>query len=664
MSTKTTFKRIALVAVASLGLGVLTSVTPANAAGSATVGSIYVSKYSVESGWASRTASLTSLTNSSTVTLVAGTNSNFVAGDIGKGLFSLDKGYLGTIAAYTQAAGGAAGSVTLNANSAIAVTAATDVYVGTVAATKTASTIINADGINAMTATAGSAAAILVRLSTAEGTSTTAKTRAVIDNAGQVGLSSAIGTASLTNSFVPFTVPSQVGTYSMTVGYSSDASFDANVTKQLEVKFTLTVTAAADLSLGASTAFMTEPSANGSTASSTTNAIARSASKAANTGIAQILVTLLKSDGTADTSAHTITADVSGVGYVSVNQTANTPGTPTTRSATTAAGASVNYVHINSDGTAGTGTVTVSVTHAVTGVKSVLGTFSYTSYGDVSKIEVSKKNFTIGKAGSTTGAAVTARTQTGEVTNKGALTAGTTTPAFIVKATDSAGNVASISAANTTVPTVTSSDATVISSGTCAKDDGSSTTYSSGSGNGYYNCSFTAASSAKSGSKATLTIKTVNPADTATYLTTTLDVTVGGTVSKEKLSFDKSSYAPGEGMIVTRTATDASGNPVADGTASPAISFTKSVGGTSPAAGFYVGGKSNSSDGTDPKTVFAPSVSGTFSALATGTDTAATALSAEATVAGSNDALLNSLIKKINDLSKLVAKIQKKLGVK
>ncbi len=33
MSTKTTFKRIALVAVAALGFGVLTSVAPASAAG-------------------------------------------------------------------------------------------------------------------------------------------------------------------------------------------------------------------------------------------------------------------------------------------------------------------------------------------------------------------------------------------------------------------------------------------------------------------------------------------------------------------------------------------------------------------------------------------------------------------------------------------------------
>jgi len=38
MSTKTTFKRVALVAVAALGLGVLTSVAPATAAQSAVTG--------------------------------------------------------------------------------------------------------------------------------------------------------------------------------------------------------------------------------------------------------------------------------------------------------------------------------------------------------------------------------------------------------------------------------------------------------------------------------------------------------------------------------------------------------------------------------------------------------------------------------------------------
>ena len=55
MSTKTTFKRIALVAVASLGFGVLTSVAPASAATALTAGSTGTgTRYSVNGiniGW-------------------------------------------------------------------------------------------------------------------------------------------------------------------------------------------------------------------------------------------------------------------------------------------------------------------------------------------------------------------------------------------------------------------------------------------------------------------------------------------------------------------------------------------------------------------------------------------------------------------------------------
>jgi hypothetical protein len=67
MSTKTTFKRIALVAVASLGFGVLTSVAPASAAVSdnanITVGALTVANasgrvgvgYSATSAWSQTT---------------------------------------------------------------------------------------------------------------------------------------------------------------------------------------------------------------------------------------------------------------------------------------------------------------------------------------------------------------------------------------------------------------------------------------------------------------------------------------------------------------------------------------------------------------------------------------------------------------------------------
>ena len=442
-----------------------------------------------------------------------------------------------------------------------------------------------------------------------------------------------------------------------------------SVTGVSTVKATATVTygATPELSFGLSTAFMTTPSTGGSSASSTTNAVARSAVKTLQTPISQVKVTLLKSDGNADTRAHAVTATVAGSGMVLVDTNENTPGTAT-RTSTNSSAASVRYVHINADGTAGAGTITVSVTHAVTGVTTGLGVFTVTSYGDATKIAVSTTNFTIGKSGGDeTGAAATTRNSTGEVTNAGALTNNTTTPAFIIKATDANGNVASL-ASN---PTIVSSDLTVVSSGTCATDGGLDTTYSSSIlGYGYYNCSFTTAATAKSGNKATLTVRTPDPADSTVYLTTTFAVTVGGTIgtATETLSFDKLSYTNGEQLVVTRAATDSSGNPVADGTVAPQVTFNKGVGGTATIpAGFYVGGKSANATSVAKSTTFAPSTPGKFTALATSGNTAATALTATASVTDANDGLLtqiDALNAKIVALNALIAKIMKKLGVK
>jgi hypothetical protein len=84
--------------------------------------------------------------------------------------------------------------------------------------------------------------------------------------------------------------PTVTGAYVMTVWNDQNADGVVNVTEAVQT-ISLTITAAATLATTLSTAFMTEPSANGATASSTTNAIARSAYKTVNTGIAQIKVT-------------------------------------------------------------------------------------------------------------------------------------------------------------------------------------------------------------------------------------------------------------------------------------------------------------------------------------------------------------------------------------
>jgi hypothetical protein len=458
-------------------------------------------------------------------------------------------------------------------------------------------------------------------------------------------------------------VPTVVGTYSVTVWHDA-ASLGAINATEAQQTITLTITAAATLATTLSTAFMTEPSASGASASSTTNAIARSAYKTVNTGIAQIKVTLNKSDGTADTAANTVTATVTGAGFVSVDVTANTPGTPATRTATNSAGAQIRYVHINSDGTAGSGTVTVSVTGAVSGVTTTIGTFSYTSYDDVVALAVTTTNATIGKAGSTTGRSIAARTVAGNLLG---VTDGTSTvPAFIVKATDSAGRAATAVAAPSVVSLTSPAVAT---GGTCTLDDGAlpTTASSSTNGIGFYNCNFASFSGAKSGEKATLTIRIADPADATKYISTTFDVTIGGSISSEVLSFDKTAYASGEAMVITRTAKDSSGNPVFDGAAVPAVSFSKAVGGTAPAAGFYRLGASASSTSAATSSVFAPVSPGAFNAVATSSATGTPTITASASVTDANAGLLtqiDALNAKIVALNALIAKIMKKLGVK
>ena len=358
---------------------------------------------------------------------------------------------------------------------------------------------------------------------------------------------------------------------------------------------------------------------------------------AATTQIATIQVLLLNSNGTAATQGNTITASVAGAGLVLVNNSgAAANGTARSSSyATTVGSENVAWVHVNTDGTSGEGTITVSVTDAVTGATTVLGTKSVSSWGSVAKLEVSTSNYAIGRAGFTTGAAAANRTA---ATSVGSSTAAatvvvqgdgtqTTTPAFIVKATDSVGGLVNIPSA---VPAVVSSDATVSSGGTCVLDTAGAA--SAGDGYGFYNCSFSIVPTATSGSKATLTIRVLNPAraaGTVSYITTTYDVSVGGSpaTGTETLSFDKATYAPGEAMVVTRTAVDSAGNPVFDGATAPGVTFTKAITG-SLAATTYVGGK-RASSATAP-TVFAPAVSGAFEAYMTANSLAR--VSATATV--------------------------------
>jgi trimeric autotransporter adhesin len=386
------------------------------------------------------------------------------------------------------------------------------------------------------------------------------------------------------------------------------------------------------LSAGTSTAFMAGPTDVAATA--TTNAVPRSAARAAGTAIATVVVTLRDNTGALDARANTVRATVTGVGFVSVGGTAQPNGS--LRTATDATAQSERIVRIFSDGTAGTGSVAITATDARTGASIALGTFTVTSTGAQASIAVSTTRYTIGRAGFTTGAAATAAgtawvTATAATTLSPNTTDVISTPAFVVVVRDSAGNPVTASA----TPTVTSSDPLVSTGGTCALDDGSSATFSSSTnGIGFYNCSFSTVATAVSGAKATLTISIPNPASTTGgTLDATYAITVGGAVATHTLALNKATYEQGEGMTITRTAVDASGNPVYDGIIAPAVSFNRAIGGTAPGAAFYVGGTTQSNNALGAATVFAPTSAGEFTATITGRVAAAAAtITAKATV--------------------------------
>jgi len=493
----------------------------------------------------------------------------------------------------------------------------------------TTSKVVSSKGISAISATVGDT--ITLAVTAVGGTFVTSDTIKVVNrgfgnlvNATAVGATIADGS---NETVTAFTVPSVPGTYTLDVfWYSEGTSAPAT---DLSTSVTLTVAAGTTYSNSFSSALM---AAGGSTApTTTTDALPVSASKTASADEAALIKVSIKDSANADmASGNTISATVNGPGYVTWLSTAadesgetSCSATPTYsavigRSVTAQAVDALGFFAVCADGTTGTSTITISITNAA-GVTSTLATKTVTFYGSVASISVHAKNFTHGKAGGGT---------TGSATGAGTSDTITYMPAFVIAQKDSSGTLATGSAVSVNVGT-----STVVTSGACAQDNDAD--YGTGSV-GYWGCSFTTSSAAKSGDKATLTIRMTDPADSTKYLTTTVDVTVGGSVAKEVISFDKSSYSAGEAMVVTITATDSAGNPAYDGAASPALTGSKAVGGSLPTASYYVQGKKATTAGA----LWAPAIGGDFTVVGTGTDAAATALSATVSIEGDQSSSL------------------------
>ena len=698
MSTKTSFKRIALVAASALAIAGFSAV-PAHAA-IASVGSITntggTGGADAQSGFAAYTitASFTTpavaatITVTPTLTVTPSSGASAVTVVSGHGVVITPTGGTHTTPGAVNGTTGAVALVndgTIGTATTITYAITPDVtgtYALSLAAASTGNTITNAPLTYTLTITKnGTATAIAIaNTTTDDGVALSASKRTsnpVMDTlqisafevvAGSsvvlhltavggtfdIGDSTRVSMSNATSNFglvvaahtnavtiagaedpLPaFIAPSVAGTYTLSVqtDNTTDGIGGFATATDLTTSVTMVVVAASGFSAGTSSAFANDAVL---TATADTDDTI-SGTKTVNNQAGNITVIAKNADGTICATC-TVGGFVIGQGKLTV--ATNTTLVTSVTSATAVGGAAavrsltpnavdgtlgVADIAVWSDGTAGTGVVHITVTTAA-GVETEIATKNVVFFGSAAKLEVSAQPFKILAAGG-----ATSGVKTGLVS--AATTTLATSPAFVVKVTDSAGNAVGGLTASLTG---TSSDAAVVAAVTNNEGVLANDANATWGGNGHYVFNATSSNSATSGKTATVTISMTDPADATKKLSTTVTFTIGGSVAKEVISTDKTSYAAGEQMLVTITATDKSGNPVADGTASPALAFNKQVGGSFGASAYAAGKRTNSAN-----TLFAPSIGGDLLLTGTGTDTAKTAITSTVSVEGDSSSSL------------------------
>jgi len=388
--------------------------------------------------------------------------------------------------------------------------------------------------------------------------------------------------------------PQKAGTYVWTV-FTTATNSAGVLVNSVSTTWTVTVTARGTTADGTSTSWLRQATAAASTYAGDSQALA-SATASSTTPRFTIHTDLNNTLGVsdADNAADSVTVVATGQAYVCISATESCQARSQTQSVT---GGTAIATYIYSTGTAGTATVTITALNA-----GLTWTKTLTFYGTVATAEIGTAKYKIARTG-------------------GFETAGM----FTVLLKDSGGRAVPGAAV-----AIESDALTQIASGSCADADGLDT-------DGVYLCSLTSSALSTSGGKATVTAVYTNPV-TLAEVTTTYAVTLGGGVSTVVLSTDKATYEPGERMVVTATAKDASGNPVYDGLSGPTLTANKSLGGTL-SMNVYVNGVSTSQARSSTTglvstrdVIFAPAASGKFRIAGLAGDAASTQISVEATV--------------------------------
>ena len=408
--------------------------------------------------------------------------------------------------------------------------------------------------------------------------------------------------------------PKKAGTYTITVFSQVSESGAALVSATPSVTWTVTVTEPSRKAEASSTVTLrngdqdnTNSYYNGTAEGTDSQTLRAASGDTLDTTPEFSLVVNQKSLTSTNTARESYTVTVTGEAFVTTSSATSRPvsgESDAVKSLTVAhpVAGTPSEVFIWSTGTAGTATITVTTVSGLT-----LATKTVTFYGDVASLSVMSTY--IQK----------------KIVRAGGFTSGTL---FYVEAKDAAGN--RVRGVN---PAIVSSDVSVITSGSCTDLSGVTT-------DGIHTCTVTSAVGSTSGQKATLTIRTLDPAraaGTTSYLTATYEVSLGGSVATEVITLDKTSYSPGEWMVVTVTAKDASGNPVFDDAAAPSLNANKALGGTL-AMSSYLGGVATSSSRssttglvTNSQNLGSPAASGTFIISGLSTNASATPISVTGT---------------------------------
>jgi trimeric autotransporter adhesin len=261
------------------------------------------------------------------------------------------------------------------------------------------------------------------------------------------------------------------------------------------------------------------------------------------------------------------------------------------------------------------GTATITVSSGTT----VLGSKKVTFFGAAAKISVVSQTYKVARASVAGGKLGDERTNTTDSTGYVAAVK------LLVEDADGTDVAATV----TCLP----ADLTVIASCTFGADDNA--TY--GLGTGYYNVAVTSAVNGVSGKSTTVVFRTL--VGTTFVVSEPVTFTLGGSITSTKATLDKASYSPGEAMVLTVAAFDSDGNKAYDGQAMAySLSANKPVGGSLPAASLALRDGMRATSATAP-TLFAPAVGGPFTITVTGNDTGLTKVTATADVAVDSSAI-------------------------